>query len=52
MLKNIPAILPPDLLKILMEMGHGDDLALVDGNHPAARIAKATSSGRLSIASA
>ena len=28
MLKGIPAILPPELLKILMEMGHGDELLL------------------------
>jgi L-fucose mutarotase len=36
MLKGIPNILPPDLLKILMEMGHGDELVLADGNFPAA----------------
>ncbi|HUX49297.1 MAG TPA: RbsD/FucU family protein [Spirochaetia bacterium] len=36
MLKNIPSILPPDLLKILMEMGHGDELVIGDGNFPAA----------------
>lgn len=34
MLKNIPAILPPELLKILMEMGHGDELVIADGNFP------------------
>ena len=34
MLKGIPAILPPELLKILMEMGHGDELLLADGNYP------------------
>ena len=34
MLKGIPAILPPDLLKILMEMGHGDELLLADANYP------------------
>ena len=39
MLKNIPAIIPPDLLKILMEMGHGDEIVLADGNFPAASIA-------------
>ena len=47
MLRNIDPVLTADLLWILAAMGHGDDLALVDGNHPAARIAKATSSGRL-----
>ena len=36
MLKGIPNILPPDLLKILMEMGHGDELVIADSNFPAA----------------
>jgi L-fucose mutarotase len=36
MLKNIPNILPPELLKILMEMGHGDEIVIADGNFPAA----------------
>lgn len=36
MLKNIPSILTPELLKILMEMGHGDELVIGDGNFPAA----------------
>ncbi len=35
MLKGIPSILSPELLKILMEMGHGDELVLADGNFPA-----------------
>ena len=35
MLKNIPKILSPDLLKILCEMGHGDELVIADGNFPA-----------------
>ncbi len=34
MLKNIPSILTPELLKVLMEMGHGDELVLADGNFP------------------
>lgn len=34
MLKGIPAILSPRLLKIMMEMGHGDELVLADGNFP------------------
>ena len=34
MLKNIPAIMPPELMKILLEMGHGDELLLCDGNYP------------------
>jgi L-fucose mutarotase len=40
LLKNIPSILSPDLLKILMEMGHGDELVIADGNSPAASITK------------
>lgn len=35
MLKGIPSILSPGLLKILMEMGHGDELVIGDGNFPA-----------------
>jgi L-fucose mutarotase len=35
MLKGIPSILSPDLLKILMEMGHGDEIVISDGNFPA-----------------
>ena len=34
MLKGIPNILSPELLKVLMEMGHGDELVLADGNFP------------------
>ncbi|MCE5344134.1 MAG: fucose isomerase [Eubacteriales bacterium] len=33
MLKNIPAIMPPELMKIMLEMGHGDELLLCDGNY-------------------
>ncbi len=40
MLKGIPDILSPELLKIMMEMGHGDTLVIGDGNFPAASIAK------------
>ena len=40
MLKGIPSILSPELLKILMEMGHGDTIVIGDGNFPAASIAK------------
>lgn len=36
MLKNIPSILSPELLKIAMEMGHGDELVIGDGNFPSA----------------
>lgn len=40
MLKGIPSILTPELLKILMEMGHGDEIVIADGNFPAAAIAQ------------
>ena len=40
MLKNIPSVLAPDLLKVLMEMGHGDEIVLADGNFPAASVAR------------
>lgn len=36
MLKNIPAIISPELMKIIMEMGHGDEIVFADGNFPAA----------------
>lgn len=35
MLKGIDPILGPDLLATLRAMGHGDEIALVDGNYPA-----------------
>lgn len=38
MLKNIPKIIPPELLKILCEMGHGDEIVIADGNFPSASI--------------
>ncbi|MBQ7783478.1 MAG: L-fucose mutarotase [Oscillospiraceae bacterium] len=38
MLKNIPKILSPELLKTLMEMGHGDEIVIADGNFPAEAI--------------
>lgn len=40
MLKNINPLLSPELLKILSEMGHGDELVIGDGNFPAASMAK------------
>ena len=40
MLKGIPQILSPELLKTLMEMGHGDEIVLADGNFPAAALAE------------
>jgi Fucose dissimilation pathway protein FucU len=40
MLMGIPKRLSPELLKILMEMGHGDEIVLADGNFPAASHAR------------
>lgn len=40
MLKGIPSLLSPELLKVLMEMGHGDELVIADGNFPSAAIAQ------------
>lgn len=31
---KIPSVISPDLLKILMEMGHGDEIVIGDGNFP------------------
>ncbi|MDR2434512.1 MAG: L-fucose mutarotase [Treponema sp.] len=39
MLKRISSIISPELLKILCEMGHGDELVIGDGNFPASSIA-------------
>lgn len=40
MLKNVPKILSPELLKVLCEMGHSDRLCIADGNFPAETIGK------------
>ena len=40
MLKGIPREISPELIKILMEMGHGDELVIADGNFPAASVAR------------
>ncbi len=34
MLRGIPEILPPDLVKHMMEMGHSDFLVITDANFP------------------
>jgi len=36
MLYGISPLISPELLKVLMEMGHGDEIVLADGNFPAA----------------
>jgi L-fucose mutarotase len=40
MLKGLNPLLGPDLLRILRAMGHGDEIAIVDGNYPADTDAK------------
>ena len=34
MLKGIPKIISPEILKILCEMGHGDEIVISDANFP------------------
>ena len=40
MLKGIDPLLSPELLTVLAEMGHGDELAIVDANFPAVAMAR------------
>lgn len=40
MLKNIPKILSPQLVKTLMEMGHGDEIVIADANFPSCSISQ------------
>jgi L-fucose mutarotase len=40
MLRGIPDVISPELLKVLHEMGHGDDLVIGDSNYPAASNAR------------
>lgn len=40
MLKGIPNIISPDLLKALSQMGHGDELVIADGNFPSHSVGK------------
>lgn len=40
MLKGIPKILSPDLLRALAQMGHGDELVIADGNFPCHSVGK------------
>ena len=35
MLKRIPSILSPELLHLIAQMGHGDELVIADANFPA-----------------
>lgn len=40
MLKGIPHVLSPELLKVLCEMGHSDRIVIADGNFPAESMGK------------
>lgn len=40
MLKGVPGILSPELLKVLCEMGHSDRLVIADGNFPSESMGK------------
>jgi L-fucose mutarotase len=40
MLKGIPKIVSPELLKVLCEMGHGDEIVIADGNFPCESMGK------------
>ena len=40
MLKGISPIISPELLKIIAEMGHGDELVIGDSNFPAQSMGK------------
>ncbi|MDR1953963.1 MAG: fucose isomerase [Clostridiales Family XIII bacterium] len=40
MLKGIPSVISPELLKILDEMGHGDELLLADANYPSSSMGR------------
>ena len=42
MLKNLSPVLGPELLYTLRAMGHGDEIAIVDGNYPADNAGPAT----------
>ncbi len=56
MLIGIPPLLGPDLLATLRAMGHGDEIAIVDGNYPAQeharRLIRADGHGLLAVAQA
>lgn len=40
MLKGIPRIISSELIKVLMDMGHGDEIVIADGNFPADALAQ------------
>lgn len=53
MLKNLPKLISPELLKYLSEMGHGDELIIADGNFPShavnGRVVRADGHGGIDV---
>jgi L-fucose mutarotase len=49
MLKKIPALMDAELLWVLASMGHGDEIAIVDRNFSAHRVARKTTTGKLIV---
>lgn len=47
MLKGIDPLIGPDLLAVLAQMGHGDEIAIVDANFPAVSVAARTVHGNV-----
>ena len=47
MLKGIDPNLSPKLVYTLLQMGHGDEIAIVDSNFPAYATAFATTTGNI-----
>jgi L-fucose mutarotase len=47
LLKNIDPLLGPELLKVLCEMGHGDEIVLADANFTAASLGRGKPTLRL-----
>lgn len=35
MLKGVPTTISPELMQVMMSMGHGDEIVIADGNFPA-----------------
>lgn len=40
MLKHVAPVISPELMLTLMQMGHGDEIVLADGNYPSASHAR------------
>ena len=50
MLRGISPLLSPDLIKLLCEMGHGDEIVLADAHYPGAGNARVLRADGLGIA--